>query len=468
MTAMEVHSTEETPMRIFLDCSNTYKSSSRNGIQRVVRNIVRECESVRSRPLVQCQPVVRVGNRFEVIDGALQQAVLGEEFWQVIRRAYFAVMTPLIKPIPLRFMHRLFLPPPGRRGIFNGVYQLGRMVNMAFHKLTQTLALVPSKIVEMGVGDAIVVMEPCTFKDSWSALDRVRQQGAKVGFVVYDLIPISHSEFCGQTHVRAFENWLKNAAQRADFFVAISDTVRRELKEYLYANTECAFADQQFQYFHLGADLDLAVPEGRTRDVVKTAIGNKERERTFIYVATLEPRKNHSFLLDAFELAWSRNSPARLCIVGRPGSLCHDVIQRIEHHEELGRRLFWIRDASDSELRYCYENAFALVYPSKIEGFGLPLIEALDHGLTVLASDIPIHREVGQDYCSYFKLDNPEQLAEMVAHLLEAPNCLPVRCSDDLHIKSWPESCRDFIAVCLAAVQATPTRTDQVQRSRAA
>lgn len=468
MMAMKVHPTQDTPMRILLDCSNTYKSNSRNGIQRVVRNIVRECQADRSQPVFHCQPIVRVGDRFEAIDGALQQAFVGEEVWHVIRRAYFAIMAPLIKPIPLRVMHRLFLPPPGRRGIFNVPYQLGRAVHLALCSVKQALGLIPSKIVDPGAGDAIVVMEPCTYKSSWNALDRARQQGALVGFVVYDLIPISHPEFCGHTHVRVFEDWLKNAAQRADFFVAISDTVRGELRKYLSANTECAFGERQFQFFHLGADLDLAVPAGRTRDVVKTAIGHKDRERTFIYVATLEPRKNHRFLLDAFELAWSEDSNARLCIVGRPGSLSDDLIRRIEHHEELGRRLFWIRDASDSELRYCYENAFALVYPSKIEGFGLPLIEALDHGLTVFASDIPIHREVGQNYCTYFNLDSPEQLAEIVSRVVETPETFPVRCSDNLHIKSWTESCRDFLSACLAGIQATPARTDRIQRSRAA
>ena len=65
-------------------------------------------------------------------------------------------------------------------------------------------------------------------------------------------------------------------------------------------------------------------------------------------------------------------------------------------------------------LEFAYSNARALVFPSHAEGFGLPLVEAMQRGLPVMASDIPVFREVGQDFMAYFDLHDPGSLVERV------------------------------------------------------
>ena len=100
---------------------------------------------------------------------------------------------------------------------------------------------------------------------------------------------------------------------------------------------------------------------------------------------------------------------------------------------------------SDTELDYCYKNSKALVNPSLVEGFGLPLVEALHKGLPVLASDIPVFREVGEDFCTYFDLDSPNSLADIIIKI-EKENKMPeVRKPQTYELTTWEESCRDLL-----------------------
>jgi alpha-1,2-rhamnosyltransferase len=72
--------------------------------------------------------------------------------------------------------------------------------------------------------------------------------------------------------------------------------------------------------------------------------------------------------------------------------------------------LFLLRDATDSELDHAYRHASALVIASSIEGFGLPVAEAFQHGLPVLCSDIPVFREIADGRAAFFGLDSPDSL----------------------------------------------------------
>src|SRR5690606_41798773 len=130
-----------------------------------------------------------------------------------------------------------------------------------------------------------------------------------------------------------------------------------------------------------------------------------------LMVITIEPHKNHVYLLDAFDLLWAENTDAALCFVGKIGWKNEHLIERIRRHPQLGKRLFMWNDLNDRELEYCYLNPRSLLFPSHVEGFGLPLVEAMQRKLPVMASDIPVFREIGGDAMAYFELSDPDNLA---------------------------------------------------------
>jgi glycosyltransferase involved in cell wall biosynthesis len=117
-------------------------------------------------------------------------------------------------------------------------------------------------------------------------------------------------------------------------------------------------------------------------------------------VGTIEPRKGHAQTLAAFERLWSEEVDVNLTIVGKEGwngsqgteTVISDFIARLRAHSEYGRRLLWLRDISDEYLARVYAASTALIVASEGEGFGLPIIEAANYKLPVIARDIPVLR----------------------------------------------------------------------------
>jgi glycosyltransferase involved in cell wall biosynthesis len=169
----------------------------------------------------------------------------------------------------------------------------------------------------------------------------------------------------------------------------------------------------------------------------------------YLAVGTLEPRKNHRLLLDAFERVWSAGADATLVVIGRPGWGGDEIGAAIRSHAEHGRRLWLFSDVNDAELSGAYARADGLVMASRAEGFGLPIIEAERDGLRVLASDIPAHREVAGPDCRFFDPDDPGQLASLVLEdaatgAAERPRARPGRAA----LATWDDAARELIEIC--------------------
>ena len=148
-------------------------------------------------------------------------------------------------------------------------------------------------------------------------------------------------------------------------------------------------------------------------------------------------------VLDAFERLWQRGDTSRLILVGREGFGSHVLTRRLSRHPERGSRLVWLQDASDADLEVCYRHAAALINASTSEGFGLPIVEALHRGIAVIASDIPVFREVGGSEVVYV----PPGDVEAWAAAIEAIERAPARHAPSAprYARSWAEATRELI-----------------------
>jgi alpha-1,2-rhamnosyltransferase len=303
-----------------------------------------------------------------------------------------------------------------------------------------------------GDGDTLVLLDAWWNRNNWLAVSQARHRGAAIGVVMYDLLPVTHPEFFKANVKEPFAAALQIALEQGDYFIAISDAVRDALRDYAAEHgPRRRLRPASFVSFRLGSTLDMIHRNGHVRDSLQQAFCRTGCQPPYLTVGTIEPRKNHVLLMDAFDQIWPRFPDAGLCIVGRIGWLCEDLIDRIVRHPQYGRSLFMFNDLSDSELAFCYQRAKGLIFPSHAEGFGLPVVEALQHGLPVLVSDIPIHREVGRDFCTYFDPNSPAALSQLVCGI-EATGAFPhVRQPDDFALPTWTESTREFLGKCLLA-----------------
>jgi hypothetical protein len=229
-----------------------------------------------------------------------------------------------------------------------------------------------------------------------------------------------------------FTQWFKNALAYSTGFVCISRAVADELIAVLEG---IGFPRRmKVGFWQLGADF-AGRPEAKDADP-------SEQHPQFLMVGTLEPRKGHRVAIEAFEKLWADGSDAKLVIVGKVGWGIGHLTDWIHVHPEFGERLIWHEKVDDEELAALYASCDALIAASFAEGFGLPLVEAGHFGKSVLASDIPVFREVAKGAASahFFKVGDSTALAGAVRDFLAMKETQGASTASAPEWPSWAES----------------------------
>lgn len=445
-------------MRLLIECTYVYEHPRDNsGIQRVVRNVIKQLGQ--TNPGVECIPVMmNKGQLYQVKSLA------------PLRRD---TLTRLNQVLALKLgaaHHRLwhgygqllkFWP-------FHRSKQSRRALHLAF-KLLSLVLRVPlglaqwiertskpaaSRATPMSAqpGDQLLLLDSSWHADFFPLAEKLREQGVGIVSVIYDLIPLTHPQFCDEGLVRVFDQWFDWIAKTADGFMAISQTISDQVAAEVSKRLGAAEAQKRWHgHFHLGSELDLATDQSAVLPQLEKMF--QAPEPVYLMVSTIEPRKNHTYLLDAFELLWSQGSQARLCIIGKVGWKCEALVQRIRKHPEWEKRLFMFNKANDTSLEYAYSKAKALVFPSYVEGFGLPLVEAMQRGVPAMASDIPVFREIGGDFMAYFDLAEPASLARLIRQYDESGVFPAKRSLTEWHWLSWREATLQLIERTLTGLR---------------
>ncbi len=417
--------------RVLFECTNTWEGDVNTGIQRVVRNIVKEAPEIGKTLGIEVIPVIVKFNRFFRAEEKPAEALSKAGYFDFLKRSYYRIRPFLRRFSPIeRIEHFLIL-------------YARRVASVIFDVLLFPLRLrsySKSKIIP-GKEDVLFLLDSSWMYPIWPAVKKAEKNGAIIGLIVYDIIPLSHPGFFPPAIAKRFNRWFGQAVQYVDFFAAISKTVQDEVQAYLKQNYPRYQGSCRVGVFPLGCVLDNISSKKPDAGRPKAAL---EGENIFLTVGTIESRKNHRYLLDAFDLVWQQRPDVKLCIIGKIGWLNEQIINRIKKHPLFKKNLFMFNNVSDAELDYYYRHSKALICPSFVEGFGLPIVEALNYGLPVLASDIPVHREVGKDFCAYFNLDDPACLAKMIIDIEKTGKMPQVRSSKEYKPVTWEDSCREL------------------------
>lgn len=416
--------------RVFLDCTCTYRNPElRTGIQRVVRNIVACAPQVAAHLGVGWGSILLHNQSWQPVKWQLPHDLSARaSAIEIVKRKVCKISKPVATRLRKIFVHRA----------------VARRFNQ-WRSNWSPKDLQPP--VVFGPGDVLLLLDAYWMHPELD-LAAVRAQGATIGLVTYDLIPIHYPQFCPPKAVVNFAHRTRDLVPQVDFFVGISRTVGLEVQQYVEEHfPQLSFPPEAFTWFSLGSRLDMLHPSGVVRPKLRKAF---DGPAPYLSVCTLSPHKNHAAILDAFDLSWSRLPQARLCLAGKQGWMANDLVARIRRHPRFGRELFWFDSLSDTELDYCYRRSKAFIFASYAEGFGLPIAEALQYGLPVLASDIPVHREVGRDFCAFFDPHRPESLAALVAEFEHRHGFADVRAPAGYQATDWRSSTTQLFEKCLA------------------
>jgi len=253
----------------------------------------------------------------------------------------------------------------------------------------------------------------------------------------HDAVPIlmphviSDRKFHQESHFYALQDNIKQGA----WFACISKATRHDLIKIFPEAAERSVVIYNVvsdEYYEDDSDKKmvakivpnrLGIAESQEKKIKYKVTCFEEDPFEFNYlliVSTIEPRKNHLLLLDAWErLKYTTMPDLKLVIVGHLGWNCGDVVDIFFPWAGRGE-VFYLNDVPSYELRILYQHATATICPSFQEGFDYSGIESMCCGTPVIASDIPVHREVYDNAAVYFNPYSVEDAAKVIEETLES------------------------------------------------
>jgi glycosyltransferase involved in cell wall biosynthesis len=235
---------------------------------------------------------------------------------------------------------------------------------------------------------------------------------------LHDLYPYEIPQNFGFPQVIVNRLILKQCLRNVDAIACVSDTTMARMRQYVATSIQ----ENAVRIYNC--------VEPEPQRIVRPPIPGWLGEPFLLCVAQHRRNKNVALLLQAFRrllVASAIPSAMKLVVVGIEGPETRRIRQLISELE-LGSSVFLLQGLSEPELQWCYARCEALVVPSKTEGFGLPVAEALMVGCRVVCSDIPALREIGGAHCHYVALgiDEEASLAAGIREFLQEPPREPV------------------------------------------
>lgn len=394
-------------MTIFIDCTYTRLQQGNVGITRVVRNLIRELQACPQQfgPAI---PVCYGTKGFRIVDAPLPTPET-PSFSEAEARSAGPAITVFRRLTSGNLRTRIVNTLP---------LLMQRILWRAYSTMTFAHLANDLTFAEISAGDVVLLPDAAWNYRVWECALAARANGAHIITLVHDLIPLNHPEFVAPLFSEVFRTWFLHMLDCSSALVCNSRATRDEVISYCSRH---GYPPPPIGHFHLGVDASPPSPGHiiPIRPSIEQIVRNAEAGRpTFLAVGSIERRKRHDFLLDAFDRVWHHHPDATLVVAGRPGGEVVETLQRMTEHPQRGRQFFWYADATDGELDRLYQAASALVFCSAAEGFGLPLIEARSRGCRVIASDIPAFRELADDGVVLFPTDDPTALTQAICDQL--------------------------------------------------
>jgi glycosyltransferase involved in cell wall biosynthesis len=249
----------------------------------------------------------------------------------------------------------------------------------------------------------------------------LRRKRLRSVFMVHDLIPVTHPEYCREGENQRHEQRIVGMLNYGAGLIINSASTQQILQ--CYASARKLILPPTV-VAHLGISLLLS-----------NSNESPLKDPYFVMLGTIEPRKNHILILQCWRRLseqWKDGGVPKLVLIGQRGWDIEHV-ERLLQRSGVCRSLVTVRsNCDDTELAVWLRHARALLFPSFAEGYGLPLIEALAQGTPVIASDLNVFHEIAGDIPDYldpldglswiktiidFTLDNNERRTKQLVRL---------------------------------------------------
>jgi glycosyltransferase involved in cell wall biosynthesis len=396
-------------MRVFFETSDTARSGARTGIQAVVRGLLAgisklcEVEPLRWKFGGQCLTPVKAN-------------------WQ--------------GNLDLPVTKKIFLPPsslfrPSNWPLWIEARGMDYKAPIHLHPTYQ------GKLA----GSWLIIAELIEEEHVRRLTAYARKHGMKLAGVFYDAIPWLHPEYCLHWTREQHAGYM-SAFVELDVVIPISEQAARD---YIQFVQEKKLKLPPVRACNLPAEIRgqprETTPKQPSPDVVK-----------ILYVSTLEPRKNHALLIDAFADACAAlpGVNVELHLVGGIYKSAPDIAEKVRAATQRNPRLFWHEKVGNEELRRFYSECDFTIYASIVEGFGLPIMESLWFGRPCICADTGVMAENARDGgCLTVDIRDRAAITEGIVRLASQPELRQKLAAEAVvrKLKTWGEYSAEVLAI---------------------
>jgi glycosyltransferase involved in cell wall biosynthesis len=312
-------------------------------------------------------------------------------------------------------------------------------------RMVPPFRLIAGSALQPGSGDTTLAVQCDWSHTNIRAIAELkRKRNFRHVVLCYDIIPILHPEWYKAHDVASFTAYYDQVLPLADRIIFNSRRIREDVIAYA-SGRGVILADTRV--VPLGSDPVQA------RDYGKPLPEPLSAGRYILFVATIEPRKNHRMLYAIWKRLLADGLPQqtgfKLVFVGRPGWMMDDFYPLLKADRAVAETLIHYVEVDDATLAALYRNAAFCVYPSIYEGYGLPPVEALAHGTPLIASTGGAVPEIVQDFGVCIDPSDEVAWEKHIRHWMTdegARNAFAAAARHRFHPVSWDEASAAFFA----------------------
>lgn len=224
--------------------------------------------------------------------------------------------------------------------------------------------------------------------------------------VVHDLSYLDSPEYVSGPNRKHLRRYVPRSIKRSSFITTVSETTKQSIQK----------------HYRLSANKIFVTPIPPPISSARPHQPKSVQGKYILFVGTLEPRKNFISLVRAYMLLPdSIRNEYTLVLAGGNGWDIKDELLEIKGLQESGERIVLTGYFSDQEKSWLFKNASVFIQPSHDEGFGMPILEAMEGGTPTAVSNIPIFHEVSGSASIYFDQNDPESIQAAILNILSNP-----------------------------------------------
>ena len=231
--------------------------------------------------------------------------------------------------------------------------------------------------------------------------------------LVHDLIPLRMPELFTKKHSQRFKIFTSICKRQADSYIAVSEATKADILHYMKV------PEEKIQVIYEGANPNFT-PERDEAGIKETMERFGIEGNYLLCLSTVEPRKNMLRTIQAYEQYVLKNElPYKLVIVGGNGWNNGEIYDYVKDHD-LSSHVLFTGYVSNEDVKNIYANATLFIYASLYEGFGIPVLEAMQSGVPVITSNVSSMPEVAGDACLLVDPYQTDEIKNAIIKILDS------------------------------------------------